>query len=36
LEFENCIVIDDGLREGIALYICKSIKNEFKEEKRYK
>jgi exopolyphosphatase/pppGpp-phosphohydrolase len=34
LEFENCIVIDDGLREGIALYICKSIKKMNSKKKR--
>jgi len=22
LEFENCVVIDDGLREGVALEMC--------------
>ena len=25
LGFENCVVIDDGLREGIALDICKNV-----------
>ena len=25
LEFESCVVIDDGLREGVALDMCKSL-----------
>jgi exopolyphosphatase/guanosine-5'-triphosphate,3'-diphosphate pyrophosphatase len=28
LEFETCIVIDDGLREGVALHWCKEHKSQ--------